>query len=202
MRLYDQPCTEIRMGRRRYKLRLTYTRVLFALEALKDPLLTDEDRLRLMLGLMIRGRIPTKPEKQAVLLQAITEQIGQKNKSHEGPPTMSLTQDDPLIRAAFQQAYGIDIHAVDLPWTTFCELLSGLPENTRFCEVVALRARPIPLPDKNNSRYREELLKAKAAVALDLTDEERQASYQAGLDRFARTLIAWAEHASKDGDSP
>lgn len=200
MKLYEHPSAEVRLGRRRYRLQLTYSRVLFALDAMKDPLLTDEDRLRLLLGLLVKGRIPVKADKQSALLDAITAQIEQKHKTHANPPNMSLTQDAPLIHAAFRQAYGIDLHTVDLPWATFCELLSGLPESTRFCEIVALRARPIPPPDKHNARYREELLRAKAAVALDLPAEEREATYQAGLDRFAQSLITWAEQSTKDGD--
>lgn len=202
MRLYEQPCSSVTIGRRKYRLRLTYTRVLFALDAVRDPLLTDEDRARLMLGLLVRGRIPVKGKRRAALLKAITEEIDGGQRSKGGPPVMSLTQDAPLIHAAFRQAYGIDLHAVDLPWAIFCELLSGLPEGTRFCEVVALRARPVPPPDKHNAKYREELLRAKAAVALERTEDERDAAYQSGLNQLARSLMAWAERAAEGGTKP
>lgn len=201
MRLYEQPCSAINIGRRKYKLRLTYDRVLFVLDAVQDPLLTDTDRLRLMLGLLMRGRVPLSIRQQEQLLTAIMAEINQQSKEHGGPPVMSLTQDAPLIHSAFRQAYGIDLHQVDLPWLTFCELLSGLPESTRFCEVVAIRARPVPPPDKHNSKYIEELLKAKASVALELPPEQREAAFQTGLNRFAQTLIAWAEHFNKGGEN-
>lgn len=194
MRLYEQPCAAVQIGRKRYPLRLTYDRVLFVLDALKDPLLTDQDRLRLALGLLMRGRVPRSLHLQEQLLNAIMAAIDQQNKKHDGPPVMSLIQDAPLIHAAFRQAYGIDLHNVDLPWETFCLLLSGLPENTRFCEVVAIRARPIPQPDKHNAKYIEELLKAKASVALELTPEQRESSFQAGLNSLAQSLMAWAMH--------
>lgn len=194
MRLYEQPCAAVQVGRKRYPLRLTYDRVLFVLDALKDPLLTDQDRLRLALGLLMRGRVPRSFHLQEQLLSAIMAAIDQQNKKHDGPPVMSLIQDAPLIHAAFRQAYGIDLHNVDLPWETFCLLLSGLPENTRFCEVVAIRARPIPQPDKHNGKYIEELLKAKASVALELTPEQQESSFQAGLNSLAQSLMAWAMH--------
>lgn len=194
MRLYEQPCAAVQVGRKRYPLRLTYDRVLFVLDALKDPLLTDQDRLRLALGLLMRGRVPRSFHLQEQLLSAIMAAIDQQNKKHEGPPVMSLIQDAPLIHAAFRQAYGIDLHNVDLPWETFCLLLSGLPENTRFCEVVVIRARPIPQPDKHNGKYIEELLKAKASVALELTPEQQESSFQAGLNSLAQSLMAWAMH--------
>lgn len=194
MRLYEQPCSTVTVGRRKYRLRLTYTRVLFALDAVRDPLLTDEDRVRLMLHLLVCGRIPTNEKRRMALLDAVLDQMNREHRPAGGPPVMSLTQDAPLIYAGFRQAYGIDLHAVDLPWATFCVLLSGLPESTRFCEVVSLRSRPVPPPDKHNARYREELLRAKAAVALARTEEERDEAYQAALNQLARNLMAWAEH--------
>lgn len=197
MRLYEQPCSSVIVGRRRYKLRLTYDRVLFALDAMQDPLLTDADRLRLMLGLLMKSRVPASLRVQEQLLEAIMAEINQQSKEKDGPPVMSLTQDAPLIHAAFRQAYGIDLHRVDLPWMTFCELLSGLPEATRFCEIVAIRARPIPPRDAHNSKYIDELLKAKSSVALELTPEQREASFQSGLNRLAQSLIAWAERGNE-----
>lgn len=199
MKLYEQPCAAVQVEQKRYPLRLTYDRVLFVLDALQDPLLTDQDRLRLSLGLLMRGRVPRSLRLQEQLLSAIMAEINQQNKKHDGPPVMSLIQDAPLIHAAFRQAYGIDLHKVDLPWETFCLLLSGLPENTRFCEVVAIRAQPIPQPDKHNARYIEELMKAKASVALELTPEQQESSFQAGLNQLAQSLMAWAEHYAEGG---
>lgn len=201
MRLYEQPCAAVTLGRRRYKLRLTYDRVLFALDAMQDPLLNDADRLRFMLSLLMKGRVPSSIRVQTQLLEAIMAQINQQRKAHDGPPVMSLVQDAPLIHAAFRQAYGIDLQRVDLPWETFCALLSGLPEDTRFCEVVSIRARPVPAPDRNNGKYIEDLLKAKASVALEMTLEQREASFQRGLNHLAQTMIAWAEQFTEGGKS-
>lgn len=193
MRLCKQLCTPITIAHRRYQLRLTHDRVLFALEAVKDPLLTDADKLRLVLRLLLRGRVPLSVRRQTELLEGITAEINQHNREYDGPPLMSLTQDAPLIRAAFQQAYGIDLHLTSLPWAMFCELLSGLPKDTRFCEVVEIRTRPIPPPDGRNAGYIETLMKAKFAVALKLTSAQLEESFQTGLNRFARSLMAWAE---------
>lgn len=201
MRLYEQPCAAVTLGRRRYKLRLTYDRVLFALDAMQDPLLNDADRLRFMLGLLMKGRVPASIRMQTQLLEAIMAQINQQRKAHDGPHVMSLVQDAPLIHAAFRQAYGIDLQRIDLPWETFCSLLSGLPEDTRFCEVVSIRARPVPPPDRNNGKYIEDLLKAKASVALEVTPEQREASFQRGLNQLAQTMIAWAEQFAEGGKS-
>lgn len=201
MRLYEQPCAAVTLGRRRFTLRLTYDRVLFALDAMQDPLLNDADRLRFMLGLLMKGRVPSSIRVQTQLLEAIMAQINQQRKAHDGPPVMSLVQDAPLIHAAFRQAYGIDLQRIDLPWETFCALLSGLPEDTRFCEVVSIRARPVPAPDRNNGKYIEDLLKAQASVALEMTPEQQEASFQRGLKQLAQTMIAWAEQFTEGGKS-
>lgn len=201
MKLYEQPCSAVTIGRRRYRLRLTYDRVLFALDAVNDPLLIDSDRMLLFLRLLLRGRAPRSIKKRDKLLKAIMAEIDQQSRERDGPPIMSLTQDAPLIHAAFRQAYGIDLHLTSLPWATFCELLSGLPEGTRFCEVVSIRARPVPARDKHNGKYIDDLLQAKAAVALEMTPEQREASYQSGLNQLARTMMAWAEHFTTGGDA-
>jgi len=200
VRLYEQPCAAVIVGRKRYKLRLTYDRVLFALDAMQDPLLNDADRLRFMLGLLMKGRVPSSIRVQTQLLEAIMAEINQQRKAPDGPPVKSLVQDAPLIHAAFRQAYGIDLQRIDLPWETFCALLSGLPEDTRFCEVVSIRARPVPPPDRNNGKYIEDLLKAKASVPLEMTPEQQEASFQRGLNQLAQTMIAWAEQFTERSD--
>lgn len=193
MKLYEKPCSSVLVGRRRYPLHLTHDRVLFALDAVQDPLLTDADKLRLVLGLLLRKRVPASVRLQEMLLDAIMAEIAPQENAQDGPQLLSLSQDAALIHAAFRQTYGIDLHHVSLPWETFCELLSGLPENTRLCEVIALRAKPIPAPDGRNSRYIDELLRAKAAVALDIPPAQQKTSFCAGLNHFARSMIAWAE---------
>lgn len=193
MKLYEQPCASVRVGRRRYRLRLTYDRVLFALDAVQDPLLNDRDRSRIFLGILLRGRVPLRATLQVRLMEAILAEINRPGKASDSPPVMSLTQDAPLIHAAFRQAYGIDLHREDIPWATFCELLAGLPDGTRFSEVVGIRARPVPPRDRHNRQYVDELIKAKAAVALEVPPERREKQYQAGLDRLAMRIMAWAD---------
>lgn len=206
MKLYEKPFSSLRLGRKTYSLRLTFARVLYALDAIQAAGLTEQDRMRLLLRVLVKGSLPRRPGKQAALLTALCKAIEQPCELSPPPeqaaqPIMSLTQDAPLIYAAFRQTYGIDLHRTELPWADFCELLTGLPGNTRLCEVAALRARPVPPPDGHNTGLREALLKAKAAVALKLTDNQRQTMYQAGLNQLAQRLIAWADNPTKDGET-
>lgn len=206
MKLYEKPFDGIRLGRKTYPLQLTFDRVLYALDAIQDPHLTDRDRMRLLLRVLVKGYLPHSLKKQSALLAAVCKAIEQPYEKESGTaeaatPIMSLTQDAPLICAAFRQTYGIDLHRTRLPWADFCELLTGLPGDTRFCEVAALRARPVPPPDGQNAALREKLLQAKAAVALKLTDAQRQTAYQSNLNQLARRLITWADSTIKDGET-
>lgn len=195
MKLYERPGSSIVLGRRQYRLRLTFDRVLQAMDAAADPLLTDADRLSMMLCLLVRSRLPRHVKSRIALLEKVLELLDLEGKEYDGPPLMHLTQDAPLIRAAFQQAYGIDLTSCDLPWATFRDLLCGLPGDTRFGEIVAIRARPVPEPNKHNAREREQLMKAKAAVAIELTEEQRSRQYEHSAEKIAASLFAWAERS-------
>lgn len=199
MKLYDGPRQRLRHGGRTWRLRLDFRRVLRAMDAAADPLLTDAHRLQVMLQLLVRGPLPLSSKKRAELLAAVMALLTGGAGGSDTPPLTSLTQDAPLIIAAFRQAYGIDLTSAAVPWETFCHLLSGLPGDTRYGEVVALRARPLPEATPANAKYRAELLRAKAAVALDLTEEQRARSRRSSASRIAHSLFAWANAASKEG---
>lgn len=65
MKLYEKPFSSLRLGRKTYPLRLTFSRVLYALDAIQDPQLTEQDRMRLLLRVLVKGRLPRSPGKQA-----------------------------------------------------------------------------------------------------------------------------------------
>ena len=101
-------------------------------------------------------------------------------------------QDAGLIRAAFRQAYGIDLYTERLHWLAFVELLNAIPDGSRYAEVVGIRAREIPAATKWNAAEREWLIKAKAEVALHMSDEEQIEKYQADVATIAAAILAWA----------
>lgn len=198
MKLYDSPLQSVTLGRRRYRLRLTFDRVLRAMDAATDPLLTDVDRVAVMLALLFRGRRPIRMDRRMQLLETIMTSLDTAQAERSGPPLTSLTQDAPLIIAAFRQAYGIDLRNEPLPWETFRDLLSGIPADTRYGEVIALRARPLPDASKQNAKYRMELMRAKAAVALEMTEEQRADARRRSASRLAQSLFAWASAQKKE----
>lgn len=82
--------------------------------------------------------------------------------------------DGDYIYASFLQAYGIDLFDVQgkLHWKKFNALLSGLPEGTKFMEVVKIRKWK---PQKGDSaEYKEEMRRLQKDYALpnEIIEEE------------------------------
>lgn len=95
------------------------------------------------------------------------------NSGQEKAP-YDIRYDGDYIYASFLQAYGIDLFDVQgkLHWKKFNALLSGLPEGTKFTEVVKIRKWK---PQKGDSaEYKEEMRKLQKDYALpnDIIEEE------------------------------
>ena len=108
-------------------------------------------------------------------------------------------QDAPMIRTAFRQVYNIDLFRANLHWLEFVELLSNLPDGNRYMDVLGIRARPIPAPTKYNQKEREWLMKAKAAHALHMSDEEQERYYEKAVQNVFSGLLKLAKEG---GNTP
>lgn len=85
-----------------------------------------------------------------------------------------IRYDGDYIYASFLQAYGIDLFDVqgELHWKKFNALLSGLPEGTKFMEVIKIRKWK---PQKGDStEYKEEMRKLQKDYALPYEDIEEE----------------------------
>nr|DAY14610.1 MAG TPA: hypothetical protein [Caudoviricetes sp.] len=86
--------------------------------------------------------------------------------------------DGDYIYASFLQAYGIDLFDVQgkLHWKKFNALLSGLPEGTKFMEVVKIRKWK---PQKGDSaEYKEEMRRLQKDYALPYEIVEEEEEYE------------------------
>lgn len=88
--------------------------------------------------------------------------------------------DGDYIYASFLQAYGIDLFDVQgkLHWKKFNALLSGLPEGTKFMEVVKIRKWKAQKGD--SAEYKEEMRKLQKDYALPndiIVDEEYEEEF-------------------------
>lgn len=85
-----------------------------------------------------------------------------------------IRYDGDYIYASFLQAYGIDLFDVQgkLHWKKFNALLSGLPEGTKFMEVVKIRKWKAQKGD--SAEYKEEMRRLQKDYALpyEIIEEE------------------------------
>lgn len=186
MKLYDRLPNSVMVGKKKVRLDLDFRNVLQMLETLqRDDMMPDA---REWVALRHICRRPVKG-----LLEAVKKLLFPEEEIHEGQRVTSFEQDADLIRAAFRQVYGINLWTAELHWFEFRELLHGLPEGNRYMETIGIRVREIPEPNKYNQKERMALMRAKAAVALKMTDKERQENYERGVKSVFDFLLAQAK---------
>lgn len=169
MKLHTKCRSAVEYRGHKYRLNLTWWRVLQAMELLEREDVFPEDRVSGALALMIKGPHPNSP----ALLKSIVETFPQGEKGAQ--KALDFEQDAELIYAAFRQAYAIDLHHADwMQWNEFVSLLGGIPDDTKLAQVVNIRMRPLPSPTKYNRKEIAELVRLKAKWALKGKNQDPQ----------------------------
>ena len=182
MKLQERLPDSVTVDGKRIRVDLDFRNVLRMLETLGDENLMPDARLWLAARCVCRKPRPG-------VLSAVLRLIGFGNPVEAHERYTDFVQDADLIRAAFVQAYGIDLWTARLHWFRFSELVAAIPESTRYAQIVEIRARPLPKPTKYNHDEIESLLKAKRSVAIKVEEPERENKYQADVANVARTLL-------------
>ena len=191
MKLTDNLPYELHTLGKTWRLNPAWHRVLRALDFLADERLYPQVREEAALRQLLRSPLPHKNTHRQLLLKEILKLLVGENKGDSGAQAISLTQDAALIRTAFLQAYGIDLNADrTLHWWTFRELLANLPAGTRMAEVISIRTRPLPPPNKYNAAARRALQEAKARCAIRLTKQEREHNYTICARKLSLALLS------------
>ena len=194
MKLQDRLPDGVTVDGKFYKMDFNFRNVLRMIDILDDDTLTPEARAYNALHCLCK-----RPKNALNVLEAVKGLLFKAPRKKGGQRITDWVQDAGLIRAAFRQAYGIDLYRDDLHWIEFTELLNAIPEGNRYSEIVGIRARPMPEPTKWNQKEREWLLQAKADYALDLTDKEQAEQYKRDVANLAAVLMAMAEGSEKNG---
>lgn len=184
MKLHERPVDSVHFGGRTYRIDADFRNVLRAIDIMDDATLWPDIRTEKALRCFVRGRLATD---RAGLLEAVLRAVMGESKG-SGKRVMDYDKDADMIFAAFWQAYGIDLHHDRLHWSAFRALLANLPDDTRMMQVVDIRTRPVPAPNRHNKGQRAALMRAKAAVALKPAITPQQSA-----DNLAAVLIAMAE---------
>jgi hypothetical protein len=196
MKLQDRLPDGVTVDGKFYKMDFDFRNVLKMIEVLdRDDLMPEARAYKALLCLQKR------PKNVVKVLEAVKGLLFSAPRKKGGQKVTDFVQDAGLIRAAFRQAYGIDLYRDKLHWIEFTELLNAIPEGSRYSEVVGIRVRPMPAATKWNQHEREWLAKAKADVALEMTDKERADKYEQDVANIANILMAWAnvKEVNEDG---
>ena len=177
-----------------YKMDFEFRNVLRMIDILDDETLMPEARAYNALHCICK-----RPRNAVRVLDAVKGLLFSAPRKKAGKRVTDWVQDAPLIRAAFRQAYGIDLYRDKLHWIEFTELLNAIPEGNRYSEIVGIRARPMPEPTKWNAKEREWLMQAKADCALEITDKEQAEQYRRDVSNIAKVLMAMAGGSEKNG---
>lgn len=187
MKLQERLPEGVVVDGRFYKMDFDFRNVFRMIEILDSDLLLPEAKAYNALHCLCK-----RPKNVLKVCEAVKALLFTKGRK-TGQKVTDFEQDAGLIRAAFRQAYGIDLYREKLHWFEFQELMSALPNDTRYSEVVGIRAKPLPAPTKFNQREREWLIQAKADVALKKTESEQQQQYQQDVEKIAAFLLGMAE---------
>lgn len=187
MKLQDRLPDSVRINGKRYKADFDFRNVLRMMAVLGDKNLTEEAREWLAVRCIMKK--PVKGALDAIRKTLFGSDKDDDQEEDDGTRLTSFDQDAALIRAAFWQTYRINLYTEKLHWFAFIELLRGLPEGTRYMEVVGIRAKPMPTPTKYNMEERQWLQKAKARYAVKQTDEETARNYDRGVQKVFAGLM-------------
>ena len=191
MRLQDRLPDGVTVDGKFYKMDFDFRNVLRMIEILDQSDLTPEAKAYNALHCLCKRpkNVIRVCDTVKALLFSAPRKKGQKTA---GKRVTDFIQDAGMIRAAFRQAFGIDLYRDRLHWIEFTELLNAIPEGNRYSEVMGIRARPLPEPTKWNQKEREWLIRAKQDVALDISEKEQAEQYRHDVDDIASVLMMMA----------
>ena len=195
MKLQDRLPDGVEVDGKFYKMDFDFRNVLKMIEVLDRDDLVPEAKAYKALSF-----VQKRPRNAVRVLECVKGLLFKAPRKTGGQKVTDFVQDAGLIRAAFRQAYGIDLYREKLHWIEFTELLNAIPEGNRYSEVVGIRARPMPAATKWNQHEREWLAKAKADYRLEMSEKEQAAKYDQDVANIASFLMAMAKAKDVSGN--
>lgn len=195
MKLQDNLPDGVTVDGKFYKLDFDFRNVLRMMEELdRDDLMPDARYYNALKCLTKR------PKNARKVISAVRGLLFEEKPRKDAKKVTDFVQDAGLIRAAFRQAYGIDLYREKLHWVEFSELLNAIPEGNRYADVVGIRVRPMPAATKWNYEERQWLMKAKADVAIHLSEKEQAKRYEEDVGKiFTGLMNIIAKGSEQDG---
>lgn len=165
--LYEKKSDRITIDDKEYDIDASFDNILYLIDLSQEPRLptpskitlgikrlfgNDSDLLKLDLKIQLeifsavfKEYVEEKEIKRPVLRDmqgnVLPDDFGFEDDEEQAKPEYSLKHDADYIYASFMQAYGMDLleeHG-KLHWFKFKALLNGLPEDTKFRQVISIR---------------------------------------------------------------
>ena len=196
MTLYEALPDKLEHRGKEYRLYASFDRVLEALAFVKRKDFSDAEKEEYLTFLLFGNDV--KPD--AELVSAALALLCPASEN-SGVRSFDWAQDAAAIYASFLSVYGIDLYSVrgKLHWTAFIALLQNLPRDSAFGRLIDIRTCEVPQVTKYNQKQVQNLMKAKAAYRLRISEEERQAQWQAGLQNIAKQMMSNAKAGEQHG---
>lgn len=196
MTLYESLPDKLEHRGKEYRLYASFDRVLEALAFVKRKDFSDAEKEEYLTFLLFGNDVEPDTELVSAALALLCPA-----SENSGVRSFDWEQDAAAIYASFLSVYGIDLYSMrgKLHWTAFIALLQNLPRDSAFGRLIDIRTCEVPQVTKYNQKQVQNLMKAKAAYRLRLTEEERKAQWQSGLQNLAKWMISNAKAGENDG---
>lgn len=191
--LYQKTKDEVEISGNIYPLNASFDVMLKLIDLLKEKRLSDINKLRISVKLLFgrKTELMELPiEKQAEVIRGVFDKYLKDTKSNkpvkrdlqgnvmpeldeeEKKVLYSISYDAEYIYASFMQAYGIDLieQQGKLHWLKFKALLSGLPDGTKFQQVMSIRSWE--KPSKSKDAHETQMKKLQRIYALPEIESE------------------------------
>lgn len=171
MKLTDRFADEVEFQGHTFELNLSFDNVLRTSELIQSDSFDEYEKIEILYGMLVKNAYEFD-----LSLEDVAEFIGflfdnviySKNSEGSGKSYFDFDQDAGFIYASFLQDYKMDLFEMQgkLHWHKFLALLDGLSDDTKFKEVVAIRAQKIPAPTKYNHEERKRIIELKRVYRL------------------------------------
>lgn len=189
MKLHERLPDSVTAGGKTYRVDLDFRNVLRMIDVLGREEMLPSAREYVALKCVMKR----PPKNAGPVLAALRDVLFSADSEPAEQKLTDFEQDADLIRAAFLQAFGINLWRDRVHWLEFIGLLGALPEGSRYADILGIRARPMPKPTKYNAEERAWLAKAKLKHAVRMTEREAQNKYSTDLQRIATAMIGLAK---------
>ena len=191
--LYEELKDEYEVNGEKHKVNVSFDNILSLIDMLKEKKLSDRLKLDFAIKMLFGKKtklIELEVEQQLDIFNSAFEKyvmqgqventVKYDRQGNEMPSYVadtkqkySLKYDAEYIYASFVQAYGIDLIECQgkLHWFKFKALLSGLPEGTKFEQVMSIRAWKKPSKSKNAHETQMKKLQEIYALPDDVESE-------------------------------